>query len=635
MAQPIVTFGATCPPTSADPERTIPSSSPDELALPAVESFLARRPGRVLVGLVVGAAFVRLILCLQLAAGPLTHPDSFSSQGDDHFFHAWGMRVAEGDLLQRTPWHPMMLWMRTVAERALAVEPGLADRTGVAGEDDPQRRVELLWDRWMGGATFYQEPAYPYLVGATYGLFGPNPWAVYVWQLLLGVAGVVLVHALARRLFSHTAAVAAGVLAVLAPVPLIYEVSLLRDALAAYVGLALGLLMLWAVEGPRRRFLVLGLAFGAAVLVKETFLVFPVVLAAYRLATVRAPFRARLASAGLVLAGVALGVLPAVLRNVAVGAPPLALNGSAAPMLPIFHTVDAQPLSIELGAAYVQAMISGDGRAGPGFLAAIRSHDSLWSFLALELSKLAHVWHSYEAPNNVDFYLFRQAAPILDWLPARVVLLAPLAAIGLLRAPGRAWPLFPALIAGIAGVVLSAALSRYRAPVVVALLPLAGAGLARLGVWVVRRKVWHVGCAALLAAAYVAWAVADPPRADPARRSAEYRRTGMFYARVDERLATLYFLESLRLAPGDPALEARVGSLLLAGGEPDRALPHLDAALRASPEPGLRILRARALAAMGRESEARAELRALGADGTPTGVTLDPPGDPKSPGDTK
>jgi len=595
-------------------------TSTADLTPPGIERFLERHRRRVLVALLVAAGFVRLLLVLQLAGGPLTRAESYSTQADDHFFHAWGRRIADGDLLQREPWHPMTRWMRAVAGQALAHEPELARRADLGPELTQPAREEALWTRWMRGAAFYQEPGYPYLVGATYRLFGPEPWGVFAWQLLLGVGGVWMAHALARKLFSRTAGLAAGVLAVLAPVPLFYEVTLLRDALVAYVGLGLACVMAWAAGGGRWRHLVLGVCFGAAALVKETFLVFPLVYAGWRLATVRVAARERLASAGVALAGIALALLPAVIRNVIVGAPALTFNGCAAPMLPVFHTIDAQPLRLALGPAYAQVLASTDGNAVQGLLAAARSHPSIGSFLSLELQKLAYVGHAFEAPNNVDFYLFRQAAPVLAWLPARVVLLVPLAAVGLSVAFRRSWPLFAPILAGLGGVVLSAALSRYRAPVVVALVPLAGAGLVQLAGWVARRRALPVAFFAALSTAYVAWAASDPPRPTRADRAAVYRSNGLALARSHGALATLHLLEAHRLAPGDVTVDAEVGRLLLAGGEPARALPHLTAAVQAGAAPAVRLLRARALIALAREDEALAEIRAATA-ARPAGAT--------------
>jgi hypothetical protein len=595
----------------------IPSGAPslDEFAPAGLEAWLFARWRWILTGLALAAVVVRLVLCIQVAASPLPRLHALSPDSDNAFFDAWGRQVAAGDLLQRAPWHPMARWMAQVAQRALDEDPGLAERLGSPPGADPARLQARVWDRWLGGATFFQEPGYPYLVGLTYRLAGPEPWAVFTWQLGLGVAAVLLVHALARRLYSHTAAAAAGLLAVLAPVPLFYEVTLLRDSLVVFTTLALALLVHWAVEGPRRRWFVLGVAFGAAALVKQSFLAYPVLLAVWRLCAARPPLRDRLAAAGLVVAGMALALSPAVARNLAVGAPALALNGSAAAMLPMFHTAEAGVSVVRLDEGYLRLLLAGPTSPLGAFWAAARTHADAWAFLALELKKVLFAWHAFEAPNNVDYALFRQASPLLDVLPARLLVLLPLAAIGLARDAGRAWPLLLAVLVTLAGLVLATTLGRFRAPLVAAVIPLAGAGAVRVGGWLAARRWRPLIGATAAAALYAAWASADPPGRGAEVRAAEYRRDGKWYAQRDPALGALYLLEAARLAPATPPHRARIGELLLAAGHPAAAVPHLAASAGATGATATRLLLVRALAASGRRAEALTEARAaLAAD---------------------
>ena len=536
-----------------------PSSEP----VPPVglEGLLARRKGRVLAALLVGAAFVRLLLVLQVAGGPLPRLHAFWAETDNHFFDAWGRRVAAGDLLQRKPWHPNAEWMQLAAKLAQQLDPGLLARAGVDASLAAPERSAALWDRWLGGAAFHQEPGYPYLVGLTYRLAGPDPWAVYAWQLLLGVAGVLIVHRLALRLHSHTAAAAAGALAVLAPVPLYLEVALLRDSLVAWLGLALALLMAWTVEGSRCRWFVLGLATGAAGLVKLTFIAFPVLMGLWRLAAVRSPWRARLAAGGLVFAGVALALSPAMLRNVAVGVSPLALNGAAAAMLPLHHTGQALPYRAAFDRDYVRVLVESDGRPLQGLLGAARTHRGPRSLLALEAGKLLYAFHGFDLPNNVDLALFRLEAPVLATLPAVLVVLVPLAALGLAGAGRRSWPVLVAVGGSLPPLVMASVLGRYRASLTFALIPLAGVGIVQLAAWLRARRLAPVAVAAACWAAYLAWATRDLPAEEAATRAERYRKAGEHFAEIEPAYAALNFEESLRLRPGDAAVERRLAEM--------------------------------------------------------------------------
>ncbi|MFO0583150.1 MAG: glycosyltransferase family 39 protein [Anaeromyxobacter sp.] len=594
-----------------DPADT--NATPD-LADPAAEAWLAARRGRVTLALAGLAVAVRLVVAAQAAGGPLPRNHEIVRDSDSFFFDLWGKRVAAGDLLQREPWHPMASWMEQVGERAVQADPGLPARLGLDPGLDPATLAVRLWDRWLGGATFYQEPAYPYLVGLTYAIAGPHVWAVFAWQLLLGVAGVLLAAALARRLFSESAGLAAGLLAVLAPFPLLYELTLLRDGPAAILTLALALAMHEAAaRGGARRWFGLGLAFGAAALLKTSFLAFPVLMGLWRLATTRAALAGRVRAAALVGGGILLGLAPVVLRNLAVGVPALALNGSAAAMLPIYHVLGAPPYGLGLNDVVGPVIVAGDGRPLAGLLAAAATHPSLGSLATLELSKLLYAFHGFEGSNNVDVNVFMRGAPVLGLLPATFLVLAPLAAAGLAgrEAARRAWPLGVAAAGTLAAIVLSSALSRYRAPLTAALLPLAGAGLVRLVAWARARRVWALGAAALAAAGYVGWASRLPPGIVREAAVVNYARLGQVYASREEyALAALHLEVSLALAPGDPQVEAHLARALLLSGEPEKALGHVEAAARTLDSARFLELHAIVLARLGRTTEALAKARA-------------------------
>ena len=585
----------------------------DTLAPAQLELWLGRHRRAVIAALVFGALFARLLVCLQVAGGPLPRIDELVPASDNHFFDLWGRRIAAGDWIQRTPWHPMPGWMHEVAREALSNDPSLPVTLGLASDltYDREKMEERLWDHWLGGPTFFQEPAYPYLVGITYLLSGANVWHVFAWQLALGVLGVILVHRLALRMFSETAALAAGILAILAPIPLLYEVTLLRDGPVAVVTLGIALLMLWATEGGRSRWLVLGLAFGAAALLKQSFLFFPLAMGLWRLAGTRTPARDRLAAAGLVTAGMAVALLPAMLRNLVVGVPPLALNGSANAMLAIFHAAGASPYDLTVPHEYVRALVASDGRFLPGIAAAVRTHSSLWGFVALNARKLLYLWHGLDSGNNVDFYVFRQGVPVLAALPATFVTLVPLAGVGLAgREAPKAWPVLVALVASLGTIILAAALGRFRAPIAALLLPLAGAGIVRLGSWISARRWLWTGVAGTATALYLVWATSGPPGREPAMRAHVYARGGAMWQRLGEpAMAVLYLEESLRLEPKTPAIEAQLGQALLAAGDPEEALGHLERASRSMDSPRVRELQARALAAVGRREEALAAAR--------------------------
>jgi hypothetical protein len=581
-----------------------------DLAPATCEVWLRRHRRGVLLALAVAAVTVRVGLVAQVAGGPLPRMHELVADSDNRFFDDWGRRIAGGDLLQRTPAHPMTEWMRLAAANAMSADPRLPLRLGLASDlrydgDDMARR---LWDHWLGGATFYQEPAYPYLVGLTYSVSGPDPWHVYAWQLALGVALVLLIHTVTRRIVSETAAAAAGVLAVLAPIPLVYEVTLLRDFLVAFATVALALAMHWAPAGGRRRWLILGFAFGAAMLVKQTFLLFPLGMGAWRLVSRRDRLPARLAAGGAVAAGMFLALLPAILRNWAVGAPALALTGAGDAMLAAYHAAGAGPFDLVIGPDFVTVLTRSDGHLLSSLLGAARTYDTPWGMGLLELKKVLYAWHGFESPNNVDFQVFRQGARILAFLPVTFVVVVPLAAIGLATRRAQAyWPLLVAAVPCVATMVLAAVFSRYRASLVAVMLPLAGAGCVRAAMWAHARRWGPLLAAAAATTAYVLWATSAPPGKAPAELARDYgERAASWRAAGELELAVFHLREALRLEPEDALTEARLGDLLLSLGRPAEALLQLDAAARKLDSRELRLLRARALVELGRTGEANA-----------------------------
>jgi 4-amino-4-deoxy-L-arabinose transferase-like glycosyltransferase len=583
-----------------------------DLPTARVDAWLAARRGRVLGGLLVAAVVIRLAISLQIAGGPLPRVHEIIPQSDNRFFHQWGQRVASGDLLQREPWFQKQEWMRAVALRAVAEHPSLPRELGITLEPgaDPDALAWRIWERWLGGATFFQEPLYPYLVGLTYRIAGPKPWAVFAWQLAVGALGVLLVWSLARRLCSDSAALAAGVLAVLAPIPMMYELALLRDGLVAYATLALALAMAWAPNGRPGRWFVLGALFGGALLLKQTFWAFPVLFALWRLATVRSPLRDRAAAMGLTVAGMALALAPAMIRNVVVGVPLLALNGSGAAMIASYHTAAAPPFGFDDTADLSGVLAASGGRFIDSLVAAARTHPTLLGFVALNLKKLLFIWHGFEAPNNVDFYLFRQASWVLAALPATLVALLPLAVTGTFAARSRAGPLVVAVVGSIPTMLIGAVLSRYRAPFTAALIPLAGAGCVQLVTWLARRRWVAIASAATGTALYLAWAIPAPPGQEVALRASGYAAIGQrVMNRGEPAYASLALEESLRLAPDDAVVRWTLGRALLASGDSRGAVPQLETAARGLNRADAYEELGYLLASQGRFDESRAALR--------------------------
>jgi len=191
---------------------------------------------------------------------------------------------------------------------------------------------------------------------------------------------------------------------------------------------------------------------------------------------------------------------------------------------------------------------------------AARTHASVWSFVRLELLRVLYSFHGFEIPNNVDFYVFRHAAPVLDWLFVPFWLLVPLAGVGLASRRWRcAWPIFIAIAAHVITMVLANPLSRYRAGLAVALVPLAGVGIVHFAGWL-RGRAWLKIFVALAASGlYLVFALTPIPGYEPLARSMRYAQLAEGALAMGEvELAELHLIEAARLQPEDAALAARL-----------------------------------------------------------------------------
>ncbi len=402
-------------------------------------------PGRaVLVALLAASVLIRVLYFQELSRGPCIWQHRWS-ETDMYFFDRWARSIAAGDWLTERPLHPHTIWQRPIAEAYLAERPQGATAVmdeGPAGDPSLQP-WEMVWDHWYGGRCFHQEPLYPYLVALTYRALGPDVRWVFVWQMAIGVLTNVLVYEIARRHFGERVGRLAGLLAVLCGPMLFYETILLRETLITFAGVALVFLVDRAAERGRwRSWLLAGVAFGLALLLRTTFLLMLAGVLAWmawgtRPANAVGP-RARARNAAALACGAALCLLPAVARNVAVGAPAACLSGVG----PItFLAANAEDYPTDRGfwvsRHTAEIMVKADGRLLPVVVETLRTHPGPASYLRQLAAKFGAVWHWYEKPNNENFYYYRLHASVLRFLPVTFLLIAPLSAVGLVLAARR------------------------------------------------------------------------------------------------------------------------------------------------------------------------------------------------------
>src|SRR6185503_5210275 len=346
--------------------------------------------------LVLAAAF-RIANLVALAPHPLAEYQATWTDSDMAVNVRWADVIRDGDLLCRKTVHPFYPFHESIAPRA-------------------------TWERWWGGPeVFQQAPLYAYFL-AGLRVFGEGFWPVAIGQLLLGLASVALVFLVAERTFGPVVATLAGVGAATYGPLVFHEAVWLRDTLAVTTSL----LALWALGraplGGRARWLAAGLALAVAFLTRETALLFLPLAGGW--AWRRLERERRVAALGALLLGLALGLLPLVARNLAVGAPALSFSTRGLEGFVHGHAADASPTDLALSQAAREILPAADGSLLAAMRLTLATHASAGAFLLFELRKALAILASYEPADNVSWYYFAEHSPVLRLSPGFAAVLA-------------------------------------------------------------------------------------------------------------------------------------------------------------------------------------------------------------------
>lgn len=374
----------------------------------------------------------------------------------------------------------------------------------------------------LGEGVFYQEPLYPYVLGAAYAVAGARPIVAYVSNALLDVVGLVLLHRAARRLVGASAALIALLLAACYGPSLFQVVQVGKSNLDLLLTAALLLALLRAEAAAgrgdgTRPWLAVGLLIGLGSLNRGNLILLVPFLA------LRAAFRAprRAAAAGAVLLGFAVPILPVTARNAAVGDDFVLTSAhggfnlyvgnneqadGASKRIPLvrenpeYEPSDAREVaSRAVGRPLRQSEVSAwwASRAFEW----LRAHPA--DAVRLYARKVLLLVSAYELPDSVDPRYVAREVPLLraPWTTYGVVL--PLALLGWLfaRRGARSLGPLPFLLVSVGISLLPFyVFARYRLPLVPLLLPLSGLGLLGLARAVAERTRWAFAGLALVPA---------------------------------------------------------------------------------------------------------------------------------------
>jgi len=394
-----------------------------------------------------------------------------------YYYDDWARQIVAGDWLSQAVTIPSHRWHREVA-RIYRATHSIAS---LGPEDSPaeERQNAAQWGTWMHLPAFYQDPLYSYIVAATYRVAGSTARYVFILQLFTGVVSVLLIWGITRRVFDDLVAAIAGLLALFCAPLLFYEVLLLRDSLlVCSLLLITWLLLLRTTRETRAGGCLLGLAIGVGSLLKSTLLVFGVATLTGML--VSRWHRRQIAMTAI---GVAIGLAPGVVRNVAIGLSPLTLATSGPLTLLCANEANYPP---DAGFAVQPALVAhflGDTRGTwrDALSLAADSH-TVSSYLEQVWGKWRSAWHWFEIPNNENYYYARRTAPVLMWLPVTMLILSPLGLVGLWLAAScmrQRWPLFAAVASAMIPLLVFYVVGRFRVALLATVIPFAAFTLAQ------------------------------------------------------------------------------------------------------------------------------------------------------------
>lgn len=357
--------------------------------------------------------------------------------------------------------------------------------------------MEIAAGNWLGDGVYYQSPLYAYFLGFIYRFITTDLLAVRLMQAAIGSASCVLFYLIASRLFDRRAGLLAGFLAA-AFAPLIYYDSMIMKTVLSIFLALLGLfLLLKALDSGRPGlWLGCGLAWGAAALVRENYLLIAAAFAVwYFLRYIRDRRAIRLGPLWLYLAGVALVVAPVTVRNITVSGEFALVTSNLGQNLyignnPVNRTgayeapefVVASPLYEERAFRDSAEKMTGRSMTTGEVSVYFRRRALSWmnsnpgDAAALTAKKSLLFFNNYEVADNQSIYFMERYSRLLALDILRFGLIAPLGILGLVLLWHRRGKYAPLYIFGIlyaASVIAFFVFSRYRLPVIVVLLPAA------------------------------------------------------------------------------------------------------------------------------------------------------------------
>jgi len=381
---------------------------------------------------------------------------------------------------------------------------------------------------WMGKEVFYQDPLYPYFLGAIYSVLGRDMLTVRVIQLFIGSATCALIYLLGSLFFNRATGVAAGVIAAFYRPFFYFEAMFLKTFLGAFL-LCLFLLLLFTAHS-RRSFLlwiVAGFTLGMLALVRANTLALSGGVLVWLLANdweTEDLKRKMIVFAGF-MAGLLIVLSSVCVRNYVVGKDIVLLTSQAGQNFYIGNNPENRtgkyhpPIYIRPNPRYEQvdfrtrAETVAGRKLKPSEASAywfgeafrfIRQNPGDW--LKLMWTKTRLFWNWYEVPDNQSFYFFSRYSRLLRLpLPGfRLVAALALAGMVLCAPHWRKYLMLYLVIVLYSGTVIAYYLfGRYRIPMVPVLIVFAACVVTAIPSMLTEKRYLKLGITGLLTSAFL------------------------------------------------------------------------------------------------------------------------------------
>jgi hypothetical protein len=363
------------------------------------------------------ALLVRAIYVGEIAGTPVWHWDMWDQTDMDTFLKV-ARQILTGDLLVRDPYHPFHIWQRQVAP------------------------IDM-WRAWYGPHTFHQVPGHYYFLAILLKLFGGSLAAVKVTQSVLGAVHASLLGAIGQRIMGPTGGLIVGILAAVYGPFVATEPMILREGVGLLLATLALCMILRALEHPahdrsrrtRLSWLTAGVVLGINALMKETgFVLFAAVWLWVLVRTLRRRDCLHWSAALILLVGFAASLSPLVLRNVAVGASPLAFSPQGAINFILGNAIEATAGGVlfDPSASFRAIMEQSHGRLLQTIVATLQPYGQQPVLLLAHLwAKFSAIWSNVELPDNFNYEYLQVHSTLLRTLPRFVCVWLP-AALGLM-----------------------------------------------------------------------------------------------------------------------------------------------------------------------------------------------------------